>query len=58
MNEQVTRHCPIGNQPDECEWWQKTETDDNGIPQSLEIKLIQTCIHDKQEDGRDLGCPT
>jgi hypothetical protein len=54
----MTHHCPIGDQPDKCKWWQETETDDDGIPQSFKVRFIQTRIHDEQEDRRDLGCPT
>jgi len=51
----ATHHGPIGYQPNKREWRQKTKTDDDGVPQSLEVGLIQACIHDKQEDGRDLS---
>jgi hypothetical protein len=55
MNGRITHHGPVGNQPNKREWRQKTETDDDGIPQSLEVRLIQARIHDEQEDRRNLG---
>jgi hypothetical protein len=45
-------HCAIGDEADEGRWGEETEADDQSVFEGLEIRVIETCVDDIEEDGR------
>lgn len=46
-----THHGTEGDQSHEGVWGKQTETDDEGVAESLEFILVHACVDDKEEGG-------
>lgn len=44
-----THHSAVCDQTNQSKWRDQAETDNKRVTESLEIVLVQTCVHDKQE---------